>query len=682
MPSHRRQRQLNMRMPAFQLANRISSRYAELVTPRSNGLPNLLVVLWFPLLVLLATILLTVLGISGSSTGYFWKYFGTGTDPNLIWGTPRGIRGDEWWVQSAWVVSQYQQGFPVTNNSFPGGISALLYNDSPSWHWSMIFRPHAAGMLFLPLDQGMALRWWLPLAATAAAAYVFCVSLLPKRPLSSAALAAATAFSPMIMWWFLPSNIWPVAWGFSVLAAVVISLKARKTITRIVPAAIAGYLTVTMAMSLYVPYIVAIFLPVLLISIGLTLGSIPGAPSRIARRFRTLIPLAVAGLTSIVITGYWLFANRDAVSAMLNTVYPGARDASAGLAGFQHFIRLMSSPFQTALQTQITFLGTNQSEASAPIVLSVFLCIPLAWLTWRRWKSERRFDWLCASIVIGNVAVFAWMFVPGWDWLANLLLLNRTTTPRIWYSFIILTLAAVVVVFLRTTELKIRTPWPIIAVTGAAMIGTTTVVWFYLRQNEPEVLSAATSWKLLLAGQLVAALAVLRRHLATTAVAFLAVTLAVSAGVNPLYRGVFNLNDTEVGQQVSAIHETDPEGSWVNVGEFLPMTILFESGVPVYGGVQTYPSAKMWSQIDPTGTYENTWNRLAHIKWTPGSGEPVVSLTRADQVLVTFDSCSAFAQKNVAHVLSDKPLTQGCLSDPTVVTQAQTTFYIYSVLQR
>ena len=49
-----------------------------------------------------------------------------------------------------------------------------------SWDWSSLFRPHVVGFLALPLDQGMAVRWWLPgLSPLIAAAYVFLVTLAP-----------------------------------------------------------------------------------------------------------------------------------------------------------------------------------------------------------------------------------------------------------------------------------------------------------------------------------------------------------------------------------------------------------------------------------------------------------------------------------------------------------------------
>ncbi|MET0864202.1 MAG: hypothetical protein ABWZ98_07690, partial [Nakamurella sp.] len=214
--------------------------WANLVRPRSTGLPNWLVLCWFPLLLLLLLLAFVAFGISGSSTGNWWGYFESGTDPSLLRGTPRPIRSDEWLVQSSWVVSQIQQGFPVFNGTFPGGMDATVQNDLPVWEWSSLFRPHVVGFLLLPLDQGMAIRWWLPGLSLIAAAYVLLVTLLPRRPITSAALATVFFLSPLIQWWFLPTTIWPPTWAFLAMAAVIWALRDPRSWVRILFAAGTG----------------------------------------------------------------------------------------------------------------------------------------------------------------------------------------------------------------------------------------------------------------------------------------------------------------------------------------------------------------------------------------------------------------------------------------------------------
>jgi hypothetical protein len=134
------------------------------------------------------------------------------------------------------------------------------------------------------------------------------------------------------------------------------------------------------------------------------------------------------------------------------------------------------------------------------------------------------------------------------------------------------------------------------------------------------------------------------------------VSVAGSHSVNPLYRGVFDLRETEPSQ---AIQELDAEtgGTWVGVGDRLTTAMLLESGVEAFNGFQGAPNEEMWDVVDPDVRYEYEWNRLAGVSWTLGDGEPVVSNPYPDQISVTFDPCSDFAQENVEFVLTDQSAT-------------------------
>ena len=104
---------------------RLRDRWSAWVEPRASGLPNWRVVTWFPALIGLGASLLIALRISGTSAGAWWQNFGTGIDPRVILGGPRPIRQDEWLTAQGWITSQIQQGFPVINGVFPGGMDAL-----------------------------------------------------------------------------------------------------------------------------------------------------------------------------------------------------------------------------------------------------------------------------------------------------------------------------------------------------------------------------------------------------------------------------------------------------------------------------------------------------------------------------------------------------------------------------
>ncbi|MEB0284668.1 hypothetical protein, partial [Sphingomonas sp. 10B4] len=99
--------------------------------------------------------------------------------------------------------------------------------------------------------------------------------------------------------------------------------------------------------------------------------------------------------------------------------------------------------------------------------------------------------------------------------------------------------------------------------------------------------------------------------------------------------------------------EATPNNKKIGIGGGLTTAVLLESGVRAENGFQGAPSRAMWGVIDPANQYAFQWNRLAGVSWVAGPGEPVVSNPAEDQIRVTFDACSAFAQANVGYVLAD-----------------------------
>jgi hypothetical protein len=118
----------------------------------------------------------------------------------------------------------------------------------------------------------------------------------------------------------------------------------------------------------------------------------------------------------------------------------------------------------------------------------------------------------------------------------------------------------------------------------------------------------------------------------------------------------------------------------VGLGDYETMALVMEAGVAGYSGVQPYPSTTMWAQIDPTGAQSGAWNRLAHVRWTWGSGEPVVTAPQRDAIVSTFDACSTFAQTYVDYVVTDeRPLSMDCLKVLADEEQGEMDMQIYEI---
>jgi len=656
----------------------LAARYRSFVEPRDDGLPPVRLLLAVPTLLLLAGIVLVAIGINGWSSGAFYPEIKSGHDPALIAGAPEKIRTDEWNVQTVWAITQVEQGLPVTNRTFPGGMDATLPQDLPRADWTVSFRPHLWGFLFLDAAHAMAFKWWMLALSLAAAGYIFAVTILPRRPIVAVLLAIGFYYSPLFQWWFLATTIWPAVWALVTLTAVHWALHSRRRLSAWIFAAIAGFLTVVMAMGIYAPYIVPVVLVTGVVIVGMMVQRV-----REGGRWRPtllrLVPVVVANVIASAVTVLWLLSKTPTVEAFLNTSYPGTRLTPTGSSNALGVAQLVASSFGQALGHG-GFLGQNSSEASGFFLIGFFLLPVAIWLIVRGRRSGTGVPWVLLAGVAVSLLLLAYLFVPGWDPIAHLLFLDRSTSVR---ARIGLGLASFVILVFLIRELddrQLRSPrWIAFGSAGGFLLSQVAIAVAVL-VVVPKALGFTSLWWLFALLSATAIVMVALRRIPLGAGAFALVTFLTGFWVNPAYLGVLDLRTTAAGRAVESIVAAHPDAVWVGVGGRLTTATLLESGAEAYNGFQGAPNPKMWKAIDPHSRYRFQWNRLAGVSWTAGSGEPSVVNPAPDQILVTFDACSTFAQKHVRYVLADSALTSPCLTVDKTFDLPQRDLSIYRVV--
>lgn len=658
------------------------TKWQNFVSPTKEGLPNNKV-LGIPLGFLsLLFVLLVCFGITGSSTGYFNQFFSNTSDSRLLAGSPKAIRSDEWNVQTTWTISQVEQGLPVINQTFPGGMDATVQHDLPSTDWSVIFRPHLLGFLFLPLDQAMAWKWWLPGFILIASIYFFGVTLLPRRPIFTTLLAIGFFFSPFFQWWYLSITFYPPAWAFLLMATGIWLLRTNKTKTRIFLSVLVGYLAVTVGTGIYVPFIVPSALVAAAFLAGFVLTKDSTALQGLLSRLKKLAGIGIAGLAALAVLGCWILTRLPTIQGFLGTVYPGQRIQLVGQASRADVEALFGGIFAIGVGKEgASPLGVNASEASTFLLPGLFVLGTVLALVISRWINLKGTDGVGVAL-LGLFAVGVLYFViPYWDFAAKLLLLDRTTLTRFRLEFGLLSLLTLFYLVWRfdskieVLKYRSRVLLAFLGVTLAVIVNGYLIA--ELSSLSSPVITKWTLWMLIGVLFLITIFFIGSRRPVIAASSFLVMSLLAGGTVNPIYIGVYDLNDTEVAKEIKALPEAK-QVNWVGVGLF-STAVLVQSGLHGYSGFQSSPSTIMWQQIDPTGEQNQAWNRLAFVGWTPGEGEPKATNPFGDQIALNFDSCSQFAQLNVEYVLSESEIKQPCISEVDQVEQGSLVFHIYQI---
>lgn len=640
-----------------------------------------------PLIALVFFVVLLTLGISGTSSGMNWYFIHGGPDPRLLSGLPRTIRSDEWMVQQSWVVSQWIQGFPISNVHFPGGIDMTVFNDLPVWDWSTIFRPHTWGYLVLGIANGIAWYWWFPALAVFVSGYLLVVSLLPRNIVLGILLPVITLLSPFVQWWYQPTTLWAFAWTYTAITCFLWVIKSSSKKIRLICSVIFAYISILFAFEIYVPFIV----PAILIFVSTGIGILLEVPKeqlnvkqRITNLARKIMPLVISASAALVIISFWVFTRLNTLQLILNTVYPGQRNIATGQGLFDpnaNYVSLFSGIWSNALKgTDLpTVLGTNPSEASSSLPIVVLMIPVSVGLVAYVYLKFNKIDWPLFLNLTVTVIFLAFLYVPGWDFISKLFLLDLVPPARLKIGLAI-QIPITLVLIVRTLSAKNSRIQYWCAITTAVIslaVITPIVISFH---EKPETwMQMGSVWKLALPLFVIGLSIFLIQKFRYLGLSLLFISsMLVSWGVNPIYVGTYNLYETKVAKTIDDINLTSP-GIWVGIGGYSPDVLLTQSAVQSYSGVQNYPIYGIWNEIDPNHVFETKWNRLGHIRWDISQESFSIANPQPDVIEVKWNPCKLDKRINVKYLLSDSIIPEGfeCLTLITSVPEGQSTFYIY-----
>ena len=548
-------------------------------------------------------ILAVIFEISGSSIG-LWKDFmpdSVVTDDGVILGQSRAVRSDEWAVHTPMTLSQYYSDFSVFSDIFRGSSTDMyMVYGQPVMDWSIIFRPFQIGYLFLSPAKGMAFYWVGKLVVLILVSFEMGMRITKKNKLLSLTYAAMVALAPVVQWWF-GANSFPemLIYGQGIILCVAIYMETTKYWQRILCGLgfiIAGgsYLLV-----MYPAWQIPFFYVFLLIGIWVIIERRKEFKFSAKKDIPIIVgSVAIMGACIIAI----LLRSWDTIQAVMNSAYPGHRVEIGG----NGLSLLFKYPGNVFLPIDDAGLTSNQSEMS-----SFYSLFPMgAILSLLVLFKDKVKDKLL--IFMWTLQVFFGIYVVlGFpEFLAKITLLSNSQAIR---TVIALSFVNVIMLIrsiaIRKSGIKLYVALPVAAVMAVAM------TYYSKRLTYGEYfnyLYVAISI-VILAVLFFLALRESKRMQTVFCVAMCLTMLLVGGLVNPVRSGLGVIDDNRLSQAIRQIEQTDDgiwiaeSGSWVE-GNFIAM-----NGGSVINSTNTYCNTEMWSKIDPSGQYEEIYNRYAHI---------------------------------------------------------------------
>ena len=553
--------------------------------------------------------------LNGSSTALWKGMEGRGDQvAGLIAGTPKGIRADEWLVQTPWTWSQAKQepAFPATNRNVGNGLAPLITN-LPAWHWAAFFRPQMWGFFFLNTESAFAFNWNLKWFAMLLSGFLFLRIVAKGDNFLALSGSLILLFASYVQWFFstptcMPEMISMVFFGLWALHTM-FQTRSRWVIVG------AGIILLTAIEQFVFCSYPRFQIPLTYLAAALLAGGWASFGNRIGG-FRKTQDYFLAGYLTLIlmvaaaVSWRWFQEVSPTIQEIRGLIYPGEVVSSGGSFPWYRFL----APFLEFRMTEDHYpqsLG-NVCEASGFVLLAPLLAGAFIRDLW-----QRRTDGIFTALVLFLVFVISFMIwgVPMW--------LARSTG---WFyvasSRAILAVGVASIIGLvryladRRPQSECKKSTLLI---GAFALSLALFACLYVANSRlanfaglAEIIAVAVFFSLVFC-------LLWQRVRVASCLLLLVPSLYASGLINPIGRGVPGLSGNSALDRLAKIHQNDPQALWLVVADSASSQSLYlaqfvkATGANVLGGVRCMPDHEMVRVLDPKNQYAMVYNRFAGI---------------------------------------------------------------------
>lgn len=644
---------------------------------------------FFPAILAVPLIVLSLLQISGSSIGIYHSFlYGNTKDSNLLLNKPQPIRSDEWIVGSQEIIAQKNDDYRRINKNIGNGEDVSVVLDVPYKEWSVVFKPHDLSFFVMPFENAFAFRWWFMGYLLIVSCYLFIVSLLPNRRLFAALLSTAFFFSPFLQWWYLYGTLGSLYYCFFGGAVFIKILKQKDLKKNILWGLLLAYLATCFALVLYPPFQIPCALAMVTFAIGYSVQTINGMTRQ--EIWQKLCILVGAMLIAGGITLTFLATRSDVVHTIQNTAYPGKRITHSGGYDLPHLLsgnldfQLLYSSRSLAYNIPTADIA-NQSEISSFLFLWPFLIIPCVPILLRDYRQRKFHDWPLLFVNVAFLGALLWMFVPHLNILGKVTFLDVVPHNRLIIGLGLLGIIQLTLLVKRADSLRSIISTKLILLYSALVLLAELLLDFHAKMRFPGFIGDYRAVAFALPIPVVIFL-LLKGYFRVAALGVLVFAAFMSAGVNPLYRGTAVLTSGPLPENIKAVASQDPNGKWITENSYLE-NFATMNGAKSLTGVYSYPQLSLWRPLDPQRKNEYIYNRYAHVSINlDRHGDMQVPnsfvFPVADHFGVVTEPCSSFLKDSgVRFALTDTPLatTDRCAQLLRTVSYPVHNYYIYEL---
>lgn len=522
-----------------------------------------------PSILFLIIIVFSALRISGTSIAEYDEYFypQNYTDKNLLFGQARAIRSDEYVVETPLAAAQEESGYQVKNGLIGLGQVSAAVSNTPTKHWSTIFKPQNWSFFVLPFENAFAFKWWFRGFLLITGAYLFLYKFTKGNLLLSVSGSLLMFFTPFVHWLYSTTAVESFAYFFFALFAFmkIIDYQNWKTLITFIP--ILAYSSIAFLFLLYPPFLI----PIAWLGVSFCIGYILNERKRVfGKRLKYYIASFVVTFLLIgIVLALYYFSFKDIIEVIRNTSYPGNRQS---FGGSLTFLWLFSGFFNIIYQysKQVPPVFGNATDGSNGL-LTVFFALPVVvFILIKKFIKKEEINFIGLSLSLFVFLLLIWQITGLPKIISKLTLLTQSSAERALSGMI---LANFIFTFFWLTKVKIEKTldFKIVAFLLALFAGLIHFyLGFYLKGSFPLFNDSALIIYVISLSSFLITFSLLLQKTKIFLVLILGYSVLSTIIVNPLYVGLNPLLKSELPQDLRKVEQSNTEK---NVGLYMMDTL-------------------------------------------------------------------------------------------------------------
>ncbi len=588
------------------------------------------------------------------------------SDP--IFGVKRSIRSDEWLVGLTRLATGELVGYGDVNNIIRGTYNSGLAASGLYLSYSALSNPLNWGYYLFGFEYGTSFYWSSIFILSFMLSFELSYIISRKNRLIALFGGCAIGLSQFVLWWSV-TVVYVFALGLIVCIYhfVTASSKIQKTML----AAGTAFSFTSFVTNLYpawqvpIAYLIIVFVACIVIYKWQEIKSF--------HKFEWLtIAIAFAFSVSVILS--YLYDNRFYTENVMNTVYPGHRVSNGGGVLDKLFLYPQSLLYPFRDIGNPSEAGVFYSLFPVPLIWGALILIKQVIYSIKNQKAE--IDWLNALLVVYSSFLIVYCTVGIPEWLSKITLMQYSTSLR---AIDVIGLISILLLIRNGGNKDFRKMPVTISVLMSSVF---TVMAIYCSNKQfPDYLSVGWIAVLSIVTFLFMLAVTSSKFLKirkNTFLCFSAIIAVSGISVLPITKGTGALKDKPASFAIQEIVEADPDKKWAATNWIISNFVIANGGACITS-TNYIPNMELWQKLDPNSTYNDIYNRYAHVTMVPTAEETRFELLQSD-ALILYLNYSDIKKCDISYIFSDVDLKEDSNEVDFNLIYNESNAYIYEVV--